>query len=416
MGENKRGLVLAGGGARGSYQLGAWQALRDLNWKPDIVVGTSIGAINGAMVAADNFEGARKLWVEMTTSQIFNIEIDEKLPLTQRIMEAAMQFGKAAITQGGVDTGHLREVLASFLDEDVVRKSSIEYGLATTHMETLKPKEMFIGDIPNGELADYIIASAAIFPAVKPQEIENQKYVDGGFYNNLPIDMALGHGATEIVAVDLEAIGIVKKVGKLPEGTKVKYIRSGWDLGTLLVFDREEALRNMRLGYLDTMRAFDVFDGNLFTFIKGNLCEYYQENESGLIAMYSLDIKTPDTDGILARIHTFYSEHLKKAYDITPDRFKKIIESAGKIFALDPLCIYSVESFNEALANAFLKVEDNAKYTLRSFAKIMEKEKLVKSIYEYLKEGTNHKYLEHLASLFDTEFTIALYLMYIMQK
>mgnify|MGYP000801348061 CR=1 FL=1 len=55
-----KALVLAGGGARGSYQVGVWRALMELDWHPQIITGTSVGSLNGAMFVLDQYETARK--------------------------------------------------------------------------------------------------------------------------------------------------------------------------------------------------------------------------------------------------------------------------------------------------------------------------------------------------------------------
>ena len=67
----KKALVLGGGGAKGSYQMGVWQAIRELGLKFDIIVGTSIGALNGAMMTQDDFETADQLWNTIEYEKIF---------------------------------------------------------------------------------------------------------------------------------------------------------------------------------------------------------------------------------------------------------------------------------------------------------------------------------------------------------
>ena len=67
----KTGLVLGGGGAKGSYQMGAWKAFRELDLSFDLIVGTSIGALNGALMAAQDFDGADRLWNTIEDKQIF---------------------------------------------------------------------------------------------------------------------------------------------------------------------------------------------------------------------------------------------------------------------------------------------------------------------------------------------------------
>lgn len=68
------GLVFAGGGAKGAYQIGAWQALREHGIRFDVVAGTSIGALNATLVASDDFGKARAFWSSLTTARLARIE------------------------------------------------------------------------------------------------------------------------------------------------------------------------------------------------------------------------------------------------------------------------------------------------------------------------------------------------------
>lgn len=72
----KTALVLSGGGSRGAYEIGVWKALKELGIEIDMVFGTSVGAINGAMVAQDEPELAERLWKQMQTSMIFDLDTD----------------------------------------------------------------------------------------------------------------------------------------------------------------------------------------------------------------------------------------------------------------------------------------------------------------------------------------------------
>ena len=68
----KRALVLSGGGAKGSYQLGVYKAIRRLGIKIDIITGTSIGSINGALFVAGDYLKAKRLWMKISTDNLFN--------------------------------------------------------------------------------------------------------------------------------------------------------------------------------------------------------------------------------------------------------------------------------------------------------------------------------------------------------
>ena len=68
------GLVLDGGGARGAYQIGAWKALKEAGVKISAVAGTSVGALNGALICMDDMEKAEKIWSEMEFSRVMSVD------------------------------------------------------------------------------------------------------------------------------------------------------------------------------------------------------------------------------------------------------------------------------------------------------------------------------------------------------
>ena len=70
------GLVLDGGGARGAYQIGAWKALKEAGVKISAVAGTSVGALNGALICMDDLEKAEKIWSEMEFSHVMSVDDD----------------------------------------------------------------------------------------------------------------------------------------------------------------------------------------------------------------------------------------------------------------------------------------------------------------------------------------------------
>ena len=76
--EKKTALVLGGGGSRGAYEIGVWQALKALGIKIDMVYGTSVGAINAAMVAQGDLDLTAELWKELETDMVFDMAPDSK--------------------------------------------------------------------------------------------------------------------------------------------------------------------------------------------------------------------------------------------------------------------------------------------------------------------------------------------------
>lgn len=241
-----KGLVLAGGGARGSYQVGVYKALRELDWTPGVITGTSVGCLNGALFALDQWELAQNMWLTVDDRQIM------LRPETGTGTEWT-SFLQNVIQNGGMDVSPLEETVCRAVDEPALRAAPVRYGLVTVNKRTLRPLELPLEEIPQGRLVDYMLASAACFPAFKPRSIDGEDFIDGGYADNMPLGLAARMGAEELLAVDVDGVGITR-----PNltGLPTVYIRSHWELGSILEFHPETARRNIALGYQDCYRAF----------------------------------------------------------------------------------------------------------------------------------------------------------------
>lgn len=276
----KTALVLSGGGSRGAYEIGVWEALIELGIKIDLVTGTSVGSINGAFVAQKDFRLAKELWQEIETDMIFDIEKQEfafkeafdRLDIGSMPIDEALGYAREIFIHGGAATQGLLSMLDRYLDESRIRASSVDFGLVVTEFPSMEASFLFSDDIPHGMLSRYILASASCFPAARKCSIGDKQYIDGGYRDNLPVEMAVNRGATHIIAVDLPAAGIIRKStidDAIRNCEEFHMIKSAVDLGSFLVFDRANSERIMRLGYLDTMRHFGKYDGTRYTFQKG---------------------------------------------------------------------------------------------------------------------------------------------------
>ena len=117
----KKALVLSGGGAKGAYQIGAIKALGKLDKKFDIVVGTSIGAINAAMYAQKRLFLTRLLWKYMTTDKLFDTAGENFIK----------HIIKEFFNKGGTSFYQAELYLRRYIKENRVRNSNIEFGLVT---------------------------------------------------------------------------------------------------------------------------------------------------------------------------------------------------------------------------------------------------------------------------------------------
>ncbi len=301
----KTALILGGGGSRGSYQVGVWKALRELGIEIDMVAGTSVGAINGISIAMNNFEQAEELWRNTRTAEVFDIA-KEKSPDKLSEMEEAWGLAREMLLHGGAESTGLMELLKNFVDEESFRDSSIEYGLVATEIPALKAHYLFKKEIPKGKLFDFVIASASCFPAAHYHVIDDVKYIDGAYTDNLPIKMALDKKASRIIAVDLQGLGIIKKASLRHAEERADefiLIKSKWDLGNILTFDTVRMERNMRLGYLDAMKAFQQLDGNRYTFEKNTFSKKNISRADAAAYAFSLDpLEIYNESSLIARL------------------------------------------------------------------------------------------------------------------
>lgn len=249
------GLVLSGGGARGAYQIGVWKGMDEVGLTPHIkkVYGTSVGAINGAALAQGDLGIAEELWKELHYSKIFK-DFDEIAASAEYKPRAIYNVILKLIKEKGLSVEPLKQLLHHYLDEEKIRQSGIDFGLVVFDVTSLKRRYLRTEDIPQGELIDYVIASAT-FPLFKAHYIDGVRYLDGGLADNRPFRFfSDDHNIRQAICIDLTtARHFYLKEGSRKE-LKVNYIKATRLLGSPLAFDLGKIDRNMKLGYSDFFR------------------------------------------------------------------------------------------------------------------------------------------------------------------
>ncbi len=260
------GLVFAGGGVKGSYQVGVWKALEELGFKFDAVVGTSIGSINSALYVMGAFETAYKLWSEITIDRIVNIDTQSNnLFDIKNVVVLVNEIYK----NNGLDVTPFKKLIAKLIDEDKIRRSDVNFGLVTHSLTDHKEKMLFKADIPDGQIADYILASACL-PGFKSQVIDEQSFIDGGVNNNMPVDMLINSGIRDIVAVDVGGVGIIKNVDTT--GVNIFTVKCSENVLGTMDFNAENIAKNIKMGYYDCYKTFGRCMGQRYYFESGDYC------------------------------------------------------------------------------------------------------------------------------------------------
>ena len=332
----KRALVLSGGGARGAYQIGVWKALRELNINYDIITGTSVGSLNGAMITQNSYQMAEDFWNNIDFKFVFGAAFLQEKDLKKN--EIIKKYVNATFFNKGLDVIELENNIDKYLDIEKFFSSSIDYGLVTYNLATRKPMMLTKKDIPKENLKDFIIASATFYPFFKKKKINDKFYVDGGYYDNLPINFAIEMGATEIIAVYIGVFGRLKKVKN--KRIPITYIRPKSRLGSPLMFNGALSKRGLQLGFNDTMKIYKELEGNYYTFKKGSINKI---------------------DDVFSKIPNCLIPNKLNKKNLNNDKFLEAIELLGWLFNIDESKIYDIEEFNNILIDKFVKFDKQVK-------------------------------------------------------
>ena len=265
----KRALVLNGGGSRGAYEVGAWQALSELGVRFDGVYGTSIGALNAALFAQGDLDKAVWLWSNITVGQIVAVEDEDDFAIERMGTRKrdVLPFLVENAKRLRMDISPLEALVREHVDEAKIRASGLRLGVMTCRAPQMTGAPMTLDAMAPGSLGDWVIASASCFPIFPARHIGGQRYIDGGYYDNLPVDMALSDGMDEVVAVELHPEHTHPEYARMPWLTSVKPLHS---LGGFLDFNPDLLRRSRLLGYHDAMKRWGRLDGFLYTFRQVN--------------------------------------------------------------------------------------------------------------------------------------------------
>ena len=266
------GLVLEGGGARGAYQIGAWLALRQAKIRISAIAGTSVGALNGALICMDDPAKAREIWENIHYSQVMDVDdqvMEQLYPFHLKALPRIVREGGRILLAGGFDISPLRKLIGEYIDEEKIRNSGCLLFITTCSVTDRRFQVLEASRIPEGQLGDMLLASAYLI-VFKKERLGGKYYLDGSYRNNVPVDVLIEKGYKDIIVMRIYGTGVdTEKHLKVPEDVRLYHIRPQEDLGKILEFDARRARRNLKLGYLDGCRLTglaptpsEIFDRN----------------------------------------------------------------------------------------------------------------------------------------------------------
>lgn len=207
--EELTAYVLGGGGVLGSSEVGMVRALAEHGVRPDLVLGTSIGALNGVFIAADpGVEGSERLaavWEAVVREGIF---LDNPMRQAARVAKYRTHL---------LSNAPLRHVIERYLPVQRFEDLEVPFQCVAACIEDSSGRWFADGDLP-----DAVVASCSVPGLFPPVRIAERHYLDGGLVHSIPVGRALALGATRI---------FVLQVGRVEQQLKVP--TKPWEVATV---------------------------------------------------------------------------------------------------------------------------------------------------------------------------------------
>ena len=401
----KRALVLAGGGSKGSYEVGYVKALRELGIDYQIVTGTSIGALNGCLLAQEDYDALQELWNVLDISHVFagdfkgNFAFDIDTMLNQSNL--MISFFKTYLKEKGADITPLKELLRKLLKEDQLLSSPIDFGLCTVQYPTLKPFMITKKEMEKEYILDYLIASASCFPVFPIHSFKNMSFIDGGYYDNVPIDLAFDMGADEVIVVDMHTEPTHKHYLNRPY---VTYTSPYVELGSFMDFAKESLERNKRIGYQTAMKCFGGYVGVKYTFEKFETPMFHEFYKDVLyLERYMRLSFRSDSKGNL--VYKFMESHKDQPLEEN-DYLYIMLDWIAEMLDRDPSYVYNFDIFTDDILKDFSEYIDKD-YRMVSFK---SSEELMRTFKDINKKGVVGRFLHSMLYPQEHKFDVEKYM------
>ncbi|MDY6045130.1 MAG: patatin-like phospholipase family protein [Peptoniphilus sp.] len=340
------GLVLEGGGAKGSYQLGSYMAVQEKHPDIRLVVGTSIGALNGAFIVQGNTDVMAKIWNRMALPG--GKEMSGALARIKRGFDP-LTLAKTARAASRMDIRPLKELIHRHVDEQAIRNSDIDYGLVVYNVTEAKTEFLYLEDIPRGELSNYILASCC-YPVFAPIKIGGKLYADGGIGNNLPYEMVLAKGYDPIIL----RTNPPTSGEHIPEGAVV--IGPNRPIAGTMDFDPERSPERMRAGYRHGLRVLEGYDGIEYLFYPIAEAEAFERLRELFFSAkedfrYMAEEKGSTERGIVENLWPVLAEELALSKDYSYKQlYLALLEARADQLHMDRDRVYSISGMVAEMA------------------------------------------------------------------
>jgi len=269
----KLGIALAGGGARGAYQIGAWQALREagIDTKIEAFSGASVGSLNAVLFAMGDYDLAKDTWMSLHKDTLFKLEKN----IFKRILDEKLDI----VNQGIYNTQKLEDLLKEKTNFEMIKDKEVY--IATTHLGNEKGhfldliktnyKHYFksekqivyknLNHVQDEDKINTLLASCAIPVAFQPVKIGLETFYDGGLLNNTPYQPLIEAGCDVIIIIDLFTFSPLRL--KKIDDAKVYVCYPKRSLRGILDFNNKHINRRFEFGYNDMKKLLEKIKDEL---------------------------------------------------------------------------------------------------------------------------------------------------------
>ncbi len=266
------GLVFSGGGAKGSYQIGVWKALRELGLESSIthVSGTSVGALNACFFSIGEFDRAVEAWKALAARDILDVDTGKMDALVKKVgdlgaartvVESALSLLGTSRSGGIFSRDKLSRLIEKELDSTAIQNSPIKTYAACFDKSTMRAEYFLLNAQENETIKEILLASSAISVLFESHTIGRKEYLDGGLADNTPVRPLYDAGIRDFIVVHLSKSGVVDK--QAYPGSHFLEINTTRDRGNFLTgtlnFTQEAVQQGFDDGYADVK---DILQGN----------------------------------------------------------------------------------------------------------------------------------------------------------
>lgn len=269
--QKKIGIVFAGGGGKGAYEIGVWKAISEAGIQPDAIAGTSVGALNAALMLQGDRVLAENMWRHIEARNVLSLDPASISPtVLPKLASLSVDLAKlplAVRTRGLFRQDGLRAMMDEALQEVAVAEAAADFFACVHEPKTNQVHYLRVNGQPKDRVRSILMASCALPLLFSDIEIDGRIYTDGGWFwgvphkrlDNTPVRPVYEAGCRTIILVCLSRDDLVNR-DDFPGVTLLPIVpreNLGDTFDGTLDFSNVGAARRIEQGYRDAKRILD---------------------------------------------------------------------------------------------------------------------------------------------------------------